>query len=58
MADLGTHRTDARVFHQGAGVAVVPMLVSKLPVGDLEGAGLAVQVLILRKKGESRSRRE
>jgi len=51
VADLGTHEADTRVVDQRAGVAVVPVLVGKLPVRDLERTGLAVQVLVLRGRG-------
>ena len=54
MADLGADGADSRVVDEGAGVAVVPVLVGKLTVSDLERARLTVHIFVLEEKREKR----
>ena len=46
VADFGADSAGPRVVDKGAGVAVVPMLVGELSVGDLECAQVTVQVFL------------
>ena len=52
MTDFGTDGADARAVYQPTGVAVIPVLVSKLSLGHSEGTELVVQVFSLLEIGE------